>query len=397
MHGEAGEECPIKEARSARRRRHHEIIARASQDFLNKPDQVHATNRALFCSLVADVIPAFEDGTADWNAIRAHFVNSSIEKRLRIVRGQHQALRSAFVHLVFVELAAGVLPSLERKEDLTLPAQEARNGVSYVCDLIKTLYRGAYHQFMLAGARWIQQPALQFIELLRSPKHPYHQLFAATHEAQCAVSGLRSEQQRHRPHHASQAIIRHPEDFRSYQPLFIGNLQDVLILLVAAQKAYLARMNQEDGSNSWSDAIGRLVLANLGTFSLPARMNREAGLKKISHPAIRYANRPMEAKPFAHMPAIFAVTGDRQDLKLDLTPEFAYLKSANQSFCAGVIPHRSHDRRGQEVAERVLSVAGVPTGRLPEHRDYGRIDPLAILGIIGVHIAKDTIFRESPL
>jgi hypothetical protein len=396
MCGEAGSECPVGEAPGTRRRRHYEIIATASQDFLNKPDQVHATNRDLFCSLIADVIPELKDDVAGGNDVRAHLVSSPIEKRLLIARGQHQALRSALVHLVFVELAAGVLPVLERKETLTFPAQEARSGDSYACNVIKAPYRGAYHQFMLAGARWVQQPAVEFIESLRSPEHSYHQLFAATHEAQCAVRRQRIEQQRRRPHHTFQAIIRDPEDFRSYQPLFIGNLQDILIILVAAQKAYLAHISQEVGGNSQSDAIAKLVLANLDTFSLPARMNQEAALKKISHPAVRYANRPMEAKPFVHMPTIFAVVGDHQNLKLDLTPEYAYLKSVHQSFCAGVVPHRSRDRGGQKVVERLLSVAGVPSGRLSGHQDYGKIDPLTILGIIAVHIAKDTIFRESP-
>ncbi|MDQ3899463.1 MAG: hypothetical protein M3319_03090, partial [Actinomycetota bacterium] len=188
-----------------------------------------------------------------------------------------------------------VLPALEREGTLTLSAQEMRSGDSYVCGVIKTPYRGTYHQFMLAGARWVQQPAVQFIELLRSPGHPYHQLFAATHEAQCALHRQRIEQQQRRSRHTSQAIMSDHDDFRSYQPLFIGNLQDVLIILVAAQKAYLARINQGDRSDSHSDAIARLVLANLDTFSLPARMNQEAALKKIPHPAIRYANRSMEA------------------------------------------------------------------------------------------------------
>lgn len=396
MSGEADGGCPVTEAPGARRKRHHEIITTASQDFLDKPDQVHALNRDLFCSLAANAIPALEGKIAEKNNIGEYLANSPIEKRLLIARGQHQALRSALTHLVFMELAESVLPLLERDEALLLSAQEICGGGTYVCGVIKTPYLGAYHQFMLCGVRWIQQPALRFIELLRRPGHPYHQLFVATYEAQSVVRGQRLEQQRRRPHHTYQGIIRDPENFQSYQPLFIANLEDVMITLVAAQKAYLARANKKNGNCPRPEMIARLVLTNLETFSLPARMKREAALKKLSHPAIRYANQPMKDNPFAQMPSIFVVVGDLPQLKLDLAPEFTYLKSVSQSFCAGVIAHRSGGRRGQEVAERLLSVAGVPSGRPPDNPDYGKIDPITALVIIGVHIAKDTIFRESP-
>jgi hypothetical protein len=396
MSGKAGGGCSAKEGPAARRKRYHEIIATASQEFLDKPDQVRAVNRDLFRSLVANDILALESKIAERKNASEHFANSPIGKRLLITRGQHQALRSALAHLVFTELAEDILPLLEKGEALPLPAQEMRNDDAYVCGVTKTPYLGAYHQFMLVGVRWVQQPALRFIELLKRPDHRYHQLFVATYEAQSMLRRHRLEQQRRRPHHTYRGIICDPEEFQSYKPLFIANLEDVMIALVAAQKAYFARVAKEDDNCPRSETIARLVLANLDTFSLPARMKREAALKKLSHPAIQYANQPMTNNPFVYMPSVFDVVGELPQLKLDLAPEFAYLKSVNQSFCAGVVAHRSSGRRGREVAEKLLSIAGVSSGRSPDNPDYGKIDPITTLGIIGVHIAKDTIFRVNP-
>jgi hypothetical protein len=399
MSGEAGGGCQVEEGPEGpgtRRKRDHGMIATASQDFLDKPDQVRAVNRDLFGSLVVNAIPALEGEIAERKNAGEYFANSPVGKRLLIARGQHQALRSALTHLVFTELVEGILPLLEKGEALPLSAQEMRSSDAYVCGVIKTPYLGAYHQFMLVGGRWVQQPALRFIELLKRPDHRYHQLFVATYEAQSMVRRQRLEQQRYGSHHAYHGIIRDPEEFQSYQPLFIANLEDVMIALVAAQQAYRARAEKKYDSCMQSETIARLVLANLDTFSLPTRMKRDAALKKLSHPAIQYANQPMKENPFAYMPSMFDVVGDLPQPKLDLAPEFAYLKSVSQSFCAGVVAHRSSGRRGQEVAERLLSIAGVPSGRSPDNPNYGKIDPITILAIIGVHIAKDTIFRESP-
>ena len=387
---------PTQKSGGMRRMRRHEAIATASQDFLDRPDQISTIAWNLFNRLTVDAIPVLQGVTSKEVDVDAWFARSPVEKRLVIARGQQQALRSALAHLVFIQLAESILPLLERNESLALPPEEMCGGDAYICDVIKTPYLGVYHQFMLAGARWIQQPALRFIESLRSPEHRYHQLFAVTHEIQAVVRKYRIEQQQNKLHRADHGIIRDFEDFQTYQPLFIANFQDVMIALVAAQKAYLARVNKKDDNCRRPEAVARFVLANLDTLFLPAYMKREAALKKMSHPAIRYANQPMKEKPFADMPSIFSVVGDLPQLKLDLAPEFAYLKSVSHSFCAGIVTHRSKSRRGQEIAERLLSVAGVPTGRSPESPNYGRVDPVTILGIIGVRIAKDTIFRERP-
>jgi len=396
MSEETGGRHPVKEGVSTGRKRRHEIIAAASQDFLDKPNQIWTVNERLFYSLVVDAIPALRNNASEDVDIGAWFARSPVEKRLLIARGQQQALRSALTHLVFIWLAERVLALLEREESLTPPTEETCSNHAYVCDVIKTPYRGAYHQFMLAGVWWIQQPALHFIKSLKRVGHPYHGLFTATHEIQSVVHRQRIEQQQNKPHRTGQGLIRDPEDFRSYQPLFIANFQDVMITLVAAQKAYLARVNEKDDNCPQPDAVARFALANLDTLFLPAHMKREMALKKISHPAIQYANQPMKEKPFADMPPLFAAAGELPQPKLDLAPEFAYLKSVMQSFCAGIITHRSNSRRGQEIAERLLSVAGVPSGRSPDSPDYGKIDPITILGIIGIYVAKDTIFRECP-
>jgi hypothetical protein len=399
MSGEAGEGRQAEEGSDGsgtRIKRDHEMIAAASQDFLDKPDQVCTLNGDLFWSLVVNATPALEAEIAERKNASEYFANSPVGKRLLIARGQHQALRSALTHLVFTELAESILPLLEKGEALPLSAQEMRSSDAYLCGVIKTPYLGAYHQFMLVGVRWIQQPALRFIELLKRPDHRYHQLFVATYEAQSMVRRQRLEQQQRRPHRTYHGIIRDPEEFQSYQPLFIANLEDVMIALVAAQQAYHARADKKYDTCMQSETIARLVLANLDTFSLPARMKQDAALRKLSHPAIQYANQPMRENPFGYMPSIFHVVGGLPQPKLDLTPEFAYLKSVSQSFCAGVVAHRSSDRRGRDVAERLLSIAGVPSGRSPDNPNYGKIDPITTLGIIGVHIAKDTIFRVSP-
>jgi len=125
-------------------------------------------------------------------------------------------------------------------------------------------------------------------------------------------------------------------------------------------------------------------------------MKREAALKKIPHPTIRYADQPMEDEPFALMPLLFTAVGSAGELRLKLAPEFAYLQSARHGFCAGLITHRSSDPRSRETAEGILSAAGVPSGRSPQNPDYGKIDPITILGIIATRIARDTIFRENP-
>jgi hypothetical protein len=396
MSEEVGGRHPAKKSGGMRRMRRHEAIAMASQDFLDRPDQISTITRSLFHRLTVDAIPVLQGATSKQVDVDAWFARSPVEKRLVIARGQQQALRSALTHLVFMQLAAGILPLLERNETLALPPEERCSGDAYICDVIKMPYLGVYHQFMLAGARWIQQPALRFIESLRSPGHRYHQLFAATYESQAVVRKYRIEQQKNKPHRADRGIIRDSEDFQAYQPLFIANFQDVMIALVAAQKAYRAQVNKKDDNRPRPEAIARFALANLDTLFLPAYMKRETALRKMSHPAIRYANQPMKEKPFADMPPIFSVVGDLPQLKLDLAPEFAYLKSVSHSFCAGIVTHRSRSRRGQEIAERLLSVAGVPSGRSPESPNYGRVDPVTVLGIIGVRIAKDTIFRERP-
>jgi len=236
---------------------------------------------------------------------------------------------------------------------------------------------------------------LFFTESVKAPDHPYHQLLAATHSAQSTVHGVRTEQYATKFRTAYRGIIRDHEDLVSYRPLFLANFQDMMIPLVAAQKACLARMHGEGGGFPRPEEIARLVLANLDMLSLPARMKREAALKVIPHPVIRYADRPMEDKPFASMPPLF-VLEDAGDLKLKLAPEFAYLQSARHSFCAGLVAHRSSDPRGRETAERLLSAAGLRSGRPPGGPDYGKIDPITILGIIAARIARDTIFRESP-
>jgi hypothetical protein len=346
--------------------------------------------------LVVGTIPALQGKTPGHKDIDTWFVNSPIERRLLIVRGQQQALRSALAHVVFIELAGGILPLLEGGESLVPSAREMPRGDAYIGDAIRVSYLGGYHQFMLAGVRWIQQPSFDFIESVRKPGHPYHQLLVATCDIHSVVRSARLEQQATGLRTAYQGIIRDPEDLGSYQPLFLGNLQDMIIPLVAAQKAYLARVGAEDEGCPWPEEVVRLVLANLDTLSLLAHMKREAALRKISHPVIRYADRPMEEKPFAPMPPMFVVVGDPGEFRLELAPEFAYLQSAKHSFCAGVITHRSADSRGREIAERLLSVAGIPSGRPPGSPDYGRIDPITILGIIGARIARDTIFRESP-
>ena len=396
MSEEVGGRHPTQKSGGMRRIRRHEAIATASQDFLDRPDQISAITRDLFHRLTVDAVLVLQGATSKEIDVDAWFARSPVEKRLVIARGQQQALRSALAHLVFIQLAESVLPLLERNETLALPPEERCGDDAYICDVIKTPYLGVYHQFMLAGARWIQQPALRFIESLRSPGHRYHQLFAATYEIQAGVRKCRIEQQKNKLHRADHGMIRDPEDFQAYQPLFIANFQDVMIALVAAQKAYLARVNKEDDNCPRPEAVARFALANLDTIFLPAYMKRDAALRKMSHPAIRYANQPMKEKPFADMPPIFSVVGDLPQIKLGLAPEFAYLKSVSHSFCAGIVAHRSKRRRGKEIAERLLSVAGVPSGRSPESPNYGRVDPVTILGILGCRIAKDTIFCEPP-
>jgi hypothetical protein len=134
---------------------------------------------------------------------------------------------------------------------------------------------------MLAGVRWIQWPSFDFIESVRNPGHPYHQLLVATHKIQSAVHSGRIEQKDKRSHTAHRGIIRDHEDFASYRPRFLGNLQDMMIPLVGAQKSLprpRARKRQEPSMTR--EEVVRLVLANLDTLSLPARMKREAALKK---------------------------------------------------------------------------------------------------------------------
>jgi hypothetical protein len=393
---EAGGGCPVEEISGARRNERHRIIAAASQDFLDKPDQISSVNRDLFRCLVVNTIPVLQGKAPDDKDVDTWFANSPVERRLLIVRGQQQALRSALAHVVFIDLAGSILSLLERGESLVPPAKEMPRDDAYVGDVIRVPYSGGYHQFMLAGARWIKQPSFDFVESVRNLGHPYHQLLVAMCNIQSAVRSGRMEQQGKRSHAAHQGVIRDPEDLRSYQPLFLGNLQDMMIPLVAAQKAYIARVGEEDRGSPRPEEIVRLVLANLDTLSLPAHMKREAALKIIPHPLIRYADQPMEEKPFASMPPLFAVVGDLEESRLELAPEFAYLQSAKRSFCAGVITHRSSDPRGRETAERLLSAAGAPSGRSPRSPDYGKIDPITILAIIGARTARDTIFRESP-
>ena len=393
-HG-AADGCPVEDVHVARWNNRHRIIATASQDFLDRPDQVATVNRSLFRSLVIDAIPGLRGATPEDEDVDRWFVNSSVEKRLLIVRGQQQALRSALAHAVFMELVGDVLPLLEAGEPLVPSTAEMSRDGEYVGDVINIPYRGEYHRFMLAGARWIQGPSLIFTESAKAPDHPHHQLLVATHSAQCTVHGVRTEQYANKFRTAYRGIIRDHGDLVSYRPLFLANFQDMMIPLVAAQKAYLARMHGEGGGFPWPEEITGLVLANLDMLSLPARMKREAALKVISHPVIRYADRPMEDKPFASMPPLFALE-DPGDLKLKLAPEFVYLQSARHSFCAGLVAHRSSDPRGRETAERLLAAAGLRSGRPPGSPDYGKIDPITILGIIAARIARDTIFRESP-
>ena len=213
MSEEVGGRHPVKKGASGRRIRRHEAIATASQDFLDRPDQISTITRNLFHCLAVDAIPVLQGATSKEVDVDAWFARSPVEKRLVIARGQQQALRSALAHLVFIQLTKSILPLLERNETLALPPEERRGGDAYLCDVIKTPYLGVYHQFMLAGARWIQQPALRFIESLRSPGHRYHQLFAATHEIQAVVRKCRIEQQQNKRHRADHGIISNRHTF----------------------------------------------------------------------------------------------------------------------------------------------------------------------------------------
>lgn len=380
----------------AQRNDRHRIIETASQGFLDRPGQVATENRNLFRSLVMDAIPALRSGTPKDEDVEEWYVNSPVEKRLLIARGQQQALRSALTHVVFIELASDILSILESGESLVPPTGEMPQDDEYVGDVIRVPYFGEYHRFMLAGVRWIQRPSFDLIESVKSPDHPYYRLLVAAHSIQLTVRGARAEQQDTRSRTAYQGTIRAHEDLATYRPLFLANLQDVMIPLVAAQKAYLSRRHAEDKRSPQPNEIVRLILANLGTLSLPAFMKREAALKVIPHPVIQYADRPMEDKPFASMRPLLVAVGDAEGLRLAPVPEFGYLQSARRSFCAGLIAHRSSDLRGRETAERLLSAAGAPSGRSPRNPDYGKIDPITILGIVGARIARDTIFRESP-
>jgi hypothetical protein len=394
--GDAAGGCPAEGAPGTIRNERHRIIAAASQDFVDKPDRIPSVNRNLFRSLVAGAIPALQGEIPGDKDVDAWFANSPTERRLLITRGQQQALRSALAHVIFIDLARNILPLLEGDDPLVPPAKEMPPADAYVGDVIKVPYPGEYHQFMLAGVRWIQQPSFKLVDSAKNPGHPYHRLLVATHAIQSAVRSTRMELQGQKFHTVHQGIIRDDEDFDSYRPLFLGNLQDMMIPLVAAQKAYLTQARKESKGPPRPDEIVRLILANLDTLSLPARMKREAALKRIAHPVIRYADQPMEEKPFASMPPMFATAGGPGELRLKLAPEFAYLQSVSSSFCAGLIAHRSADLRGQETAERLLSAAGVPSDRSPASLDYGKIDPITILAIIATRIARDTIFRETP-
>ncbi len=381
---------------SAQRNDRHRIIEIASQGFLDRPDQVAAENRNLFRSLVMDAIPSLRSGTPKGEDVEEWYVNSPVEKRLLIARGQQQALRSALTHAVLIELASDILPILESGESLVPLTGEMPRDDEYVGDVIRVPYFGEYHRFMLAGVRWIQRPSFDLIESVKNPDHPYHRLLVTAHSIQLTVRSARAEQHDTRSRTAYQGTIRAHEDLAAYRPLFLANLQDMMIPLIAAQKAYLSRRHVEDKRSPQSKEIVRLVLANLGTLSLPALMKREAALKVIPHPVIQYAERPMEDKPFASMRPLLVAVGDVEGLRLAPAPEFAYLQSARRSFCAGLIAHRSSYLRGRETAEKLLSAAGAPSGRSPGDPDYGKIDPITILGIVGAHIARDTIFRESP-
>jgi hypothetical protein len=376
----------------------YQIIARASQGLLDKPEQVASINSKLFYDLVVNAVPGFHSKAIDPEEARWWFLKSSVEKRLLIVRGQHQAFRSALAHLAFVEIARRVLSLIEGAEPLMPAAQETIPHDAYVGDAIGIAYRGQYHQFMLAGVWWVQRPSLDFVGAVRKPNHPYHKLFVATYAAQCALRRIRMEWQREGSGNTHPWILRQLEDVASYQPSFLGNLQDIMITLVAVQKAYIAAQAEKDNKRALPDPhrIARFVLDNLDIFSLPARMKRDAALRKISHPVLRYTSRPMDEKPFADIPPIFVAGGASPELKLELVPELMYLRSANPSFCAGIIPHRSPDLSTRRVVEKVLSAAGVPSGRTAHGPDYGKIDPLTLLAIIGTRIAEDTIFREHP-
>jgi hypothetical protein len=391
------DEGPPQVARRARFKRRHDIIARASEDFLDKPEQVTTVGRQLFQDLVSNTIPALHGKTVNHEEAAAWFANIPAERRLLIARGQHQALRAALTHVAFTEIARHALPLLEGTEPLIPHDQETVPHDAYVGDAIGTPYRGQYHQFMLAGVRWVQRPSFDFVDAIKRPDHPYHELFVATYAARCALRGIRGERHRERTHSGYPRSVRKAEDAASYRPSFLGNLQDIMITLVAAQKAYIATA-EKDGKRALLDPhlVARFVLNNLDTFSLPARMKRDAALKKISHPTVRYVSRPMDEKPFAAMPSIFVAVGDSPDLRLEPVPDLMYLKSSHPSFCAGIVPHRSPDLSTRRVVETVLAAAGVPSGRSPHSPDYGRIDPLTILAIIGTRIAEDTIFREHP-
>lgn len=377
----------------------YEIIAKASQGFLDKPEQVASINSKLFYDLVVNAVPGFRSKAIDSDEAGWWFLKSSVEKKLLIVRGQHQALRSALAHLAIAEVARRALPALEGTEPLMPAAQETIPRDAYVGDAIGIPYRGQYHQFMLAGVWWVQRPSLDFVAAVKRPDHTYYELFVETYTAQCALRRTRLEWQGEGSHSGHPWTLREIEDVASYRPSFLGNLQDIMITLVAAQKAYIAAQAEKDNTRALPDprGIARFVLDNLDIFSLPARMKRDAALRKISHPVLRYASRLMDEKPFADMPPIFVAGGACPELTLELVPELMYLRSANPSFCAGIIPHRSPDLSTRRVVEKVLSAAGVPSGRTPHSPDYGKIDPLTLLTIIGTRIAEDTIFREHPL
>jgi len=207
--------CPAEDVPGAGRNDRHRIISAASQDFLDKPDQVPIVNMNLFHSLVVDTIPALRGKTSKDKDIDSWFANSPVERRLLIARGQQQALRSALAHVAFIELAGSILALLEGDESLVPSPKEMPQVDAYVGDAISVPYRGGYHQFMLAGVRWIQWPSFDFIESVRNPGHPYHQLLVATHKIQSAVRSGRIEQKDKRSHTAHRGIIRDHEDFAS--------------------------------------------------------------------------------------------------------------------------------------------------------------------------------------
>ncbi len=395
----------LEEKDSGKKKRRRAIIVKASQAFVDNPRQTDDIKKQLFFDLATNQIPKLQGKSEE--GIKEGFNNSPVGARLKIVRGMHQALRGALSHLAFARITEGILPSLENnlKGNSLIPsAKDVPHNDAYICEEIDARYQGQDHVFMITGVYWTKQQASDFFDSIKrkGPEHKYYSLLTATHEVNIEFGNLVREQKENDAKKGSKKRRKHIiyEDFESYQPRFLANLNETMRLLVAAQMGYIQRLESE-GINSLPhpDEVVNLVLRNLETFSLPANMESAEFILKF--PDLQKQDPDQSSvplyvqKPFADMRQIFTVVGPLEAPVLELAPEFLYLYDAVPRFCGGNIEFQSRDEKSAETTERLLFTAGLPQ-RSSEDPAYGRIDAVKNISILGAYIARDTIFTVSP-